>query len=82
NAICPGWILTDMAEQAFALARDPAAAEKDALARHAAGRLGRPEDIAAMAAWLASDEAAFVTGQCLSVDGGLTAASPLQPGFF
>ncbi|MEO1275674.1 MAG: SDR family oxidoreductase, partial [Pseudomonadota bacterium] len=38
--------------------------------------------IARAVVWLASPEAAFVTGQCLTVDGGLTAASPLQPGLF
>ncbi len=82
NAICPGWILTGMAEEAFALAKDRKAAKGDALARHAARRLGRPQDIAQMAVWLASDQAAFVTGQCHVVDGGLTAASPLQPGLY
>lgn len=82
NAVRPGWIVTAMAEDAFALAKNPAAAKADALARHAAGRLGRPEDIANMVAWLASDEAEFVTGQCFTCDGGLTAASPLQPGLF
>ena len=82
NAIRPGWIMTDMADAAFALADDAGQAKRDALARHAAGRFGEPEDIAAMALWLASDEAAFVTGQCFTVDGGLTAASPLQPGLF
>ena len=82
NAIRPGWIMTEMAEDAFALADDPAAAKSDALARHAAGRFGEPADIANAVAWLASDDAAYITGQCFTVDGGLTAASPLQPGLF
>lgn len=82
NAISPGWIATGMVDDAFALAKDPAAAKADAMARHPAARLGKPEDIANMAAWLVSDQAAFVTGQCFICDGGLTAASPLQPGLF
>jgi NAD(P)-dependent dehydrogenase (short-subunit alcohol dehydrogenase family) len=82
NAVLPGWVETDMADEGFALAADPAAARHDAVARHAAGRLGRPEDIANIVAWLASDEATWATGQCFTVDGGLTAASPLRPDFF
>lgn len=82
NAIRPGWIMTGMADAAFAMAKDQELAKQDALARHAARRFGEPADIAAAALWLASDEASFVTGQCLTVDGGLTAASPLQPGLF
>ena len=82
NAVSPGWIATGMADDAFAVAKNPSAAKADALARHAARRLGRPEDIANMVAWLVSDQAAFVTGQCFVCDGGLTAASPLQPGLF
>ena len=82
NAICPGWIMTAMADAAFAVAEDPETAKKDALARHPAGRFGQPSDIAAMASWLASDQSAFTTGQCFVVDGGMTAASPLNPGLF
>ena len=82
NAICPGWIMTDMADAAFAVAKNPDAAKKDALARHPAGRFGRPDDIARMAVWLASDESEFATGQCYKIDGGLTATSPLNPGLF
>ena len=82
NAVSPGWIMTGMADAAFDLAADPEAAKQDALARHPVRRFGTPEDIARMVLWLVSDDAAFVTGQCFTVDGGLTAASPLQPGLF
>lgn len=82
NAICPGWIETGMLEAGFDLARDPQAARDDALARHAARRFGKPQDVASLALWLASDAASFATGQCYTIDGGLTAASPLNPGLF
>lgn len=82
NAICPGWIETGMLEAGFDLARDPSAARADALARHPVGRFGRPGDVAAMAVWLASEDAAFATGQLFTIDGGMTAASPIQPGLF
>ncbi len=79
NAICPGWIMTDMAEQAFDLADDPEAARNRAIAKHPIRRLGQPTDIASIAVWLASDEAGFATGQFFTVDGGLTAGSPISP---
>lgn len=82
NAICPGWINTGMLEAGFDLAANPAAARKDALERHPVRRFGEPQDIAAMAVWLASDEAGFATGQLFTIDGGMTAASPLNPGVF
>lgn len=82
NAICPGWIETGMLEAGFDLSDDPAAARRDALARHAARRFGKPADIAAMAVWLASDEAGFATGQFFTIDGGMTAASPINTGLF
>lgn len=80
NAVRPGWIQTGMLEAGFALAADPERARQDALARHAARRFGQPADIANAVSWLVSDQAGFVTGQCFTIDGGLTAASPLQPG--
>ncbi|MEM7215629.1 MAG: SDR family oxidoreductase [Pseudomonadota bacterium] len=82
NAICPGWIETGMLEAGFAVAKNPEKAREDAIARHASGRFGKPEDIAAMAVWLASDASSFATGQCYTMDGGMTAASPLNPGLF
>jgi NAD(P)-dependent dehydrogenase (short-subunit alcohol dehydrogenase family) len=82
NAISPGWIMTGMADAAFAVANNPDVAKTDALARHPAGRFGKPQDIANLAAWLASDEASFATGQCYTLDGGMTAASPLNPSLF
>ncbi|WP_171178057.1 SDR family NAD(P)-dependent oxidoreductase [Ruegeria sp. HKCCD8929] len=82
NAICPGWIETGMLEAGFDLSDDPHAARQDALARHATRRFGQPADIAAMAVWLASDEAGFATGQLFTIDGGMTAASPINTGLF
>jgi NAD(P)-dependent dehydrogenase (short-subunit alcohol dehydrogenase family) len=82
NAVLPGWIETDMADDGFDLAGDPQAARADAVRRHPLLRLGQPADIANVVAWLASDEAAWATGQCFTVDGGLTAASPLRPDLF
>ncbi len=82
NAICPGWIETGMLEAGFDLAQDPEAARADAIARHATRRFGSPADVASMAVWLASDEAGFATGQLFTIDGGMTAASPLNPGLF
>ena len=55
---------------------DPDARERADKA-HPLGRIGRPEDIAAAAVWLCSDESSWVTGQALVVDGGLTAQSHL-----
>ncbi|MFC5138912.1 SDR family NAD(P)-dependent oxidoreductase [Actinomycetospora rhizophila] len=82
NAVAPGWVMTAMSQDAFALADDPGAARRDALARLPVGRFGEPEDVANLVAWLASDEARYVTGQFFTIDGGLTAASPLNPGLF
>ncbi len=76
NAVAPGWIDTDF-NAAFVYSRPDPEAFRAGLARlHPAGRTGRPEDIAALVAWLASDEAGFVTGQVWTVDGGRTVLLP------
>ena len=69
NCICPGYVETNMT-QALTGNPDSYAALKG---RHPLGRLGQPDDIANAALFLASDEAAFVTGAPLIVDGGYTA---------
>ena len=79
NAVLPGWIATPMADTAFALAADPAAARAKAVDRHPVGRLGRPADVAALVLWLASEEASFVSGSLFTIDGALTAQSPIAP---
>ena len=77
NAISPGWIMTALADAAFDLADDPAAARAEATAAHPVGRMGTPDDIAGLAVYLASGDAGFVTGSCFTIDGGLTSGSPI-----
>ncbi|MEM8591745.1 MAG: SDR family oxidoreductase, partial [Pseudomonadota bacterium] len=71
-----------MADEGFALAKDPDRAMEDALSRHPVGRFGTPEDVAKMAAFLISEKASYISGSVFTVDGGMTAASPLNPGLF
>jgi NAD(P)-dependent dehydrogenase (short-subunit alcohol dehydrogenase family) len=79
NAISPGWIMTALADAAFDLADDPAAARAAAIDKHPVGRMGDPADIAGLAVYLASGESGFVSGSCFTIDGGLTAQSPITP---
>jgi 2-keto-3-deoxy-L-fuconate dehydrogenase len=72
NAICPGTVQSPSLDQRIAAADDPEAARRDFIARQPMGRLGTPEEIAAIAVYLAGDESAYTTGQVFIVDGGIT----------
>ena len=73
NAICPGTVDTPSLRQRLSETGDFETAWEEFNARQPMGRLGTPEEIAALAVYLASDESAFTTGQCHIVDGGWTA---------
>jgi len=70
NAILPGAIDTPMLRSSFERVAEPAAARARSLARHPMGRFGTPDEVAGAAAFLASDDASFVTGIFMPVDGG------------
>jgi NAD(P)-dependent dehydrogenase (short-subunit alcohol dehydrogenase family) len=73
NCLCPGRVETPFVQARLREYPDPAAAYKEMSESQAVGRMGRPEEIAAAALYLASDEAAFVTGSALIIDGGHSA---------
>ncbi|HKJ00560.1 MAG TPA: glucose 1-dehydrogenase [bacterium] len=72
NAICPGTVETPSWHGRVNQAADPEQALKDFIARQPMGRVGQPQEIAALAAYLAADESAYVTGQAIAIDGGMT----------
>ena len=73
NCICPGRVETPFVAARLKEYPDPERAYRDMASTQAIGRMGKPEEIAAAALYLASDEAAFVTGTALLVDGGWSA---------
>ncbi len=74
NAIAPAFIKTDLNREIIDNAPDPAAKEREIAREYPLRRLGKPEDIAAAALYLASEASSWVTGIVLMVDGGLTAS--------
>jgi 2-keto-3-deoxy-L-fuconate dehydrogenase len=70
NAICPGTVESPSLEARIQAFPDPEAARRDFIARQPMGRLGKVEEIAALAVYLASDESAFMTGNAVTIDGG------------
>ena len=76
HAICPGYIDAGLAESYFQSQADPARARADAGKLHALGRIGRPDEVARLAVFLASEESSFMTGSPIIVDGGFSAGLP------
>jgi NAD(P)-dependent dehydrogenase (short-subunit alcohol dehydrogenase family) len=73
NCVCPGTVDSPWVGRLLDAADDPAAARASLTARQPIGRLGRPDEIAKAALYLASDDADFVTGSAMVIDGGLVA---------
>ncbi len=73
NCICPGRVETPFVAKRLAEYPDPEQARREMTATQAVGRMGRPDEIAAAALYLASDESAFITGSALMIDGGWSA---------
>lgn len=70
NAVCPAVITTDMARRLFLQDRELA---KEIMAAHPIGRVGTVEEVANAVVWLCSDQASFITGDTLRIDGGMLA---------
>lgn len=74
NAICPGTVQSPSLDARLAATGDADAARAAFIARQPMGRIGRPEEVAALALYLASDESAYTTGGLHAIDGGWTMA--------
>lgn len=75
NCICPGRVETPFVKSRLAEYPDPEAAYREMCSTQANGRMARPEEVAALALYLAADESSFVTGAAIPIDGGMTAGS-------
>ena len=70
-AVCPGTIDTPMLRDSIALSPDPEEVMQECVDMHLLKRIGKPEEVAALIAFLCSDQASFITGQAIRIDGGL-----------
>ena len=73
NAICPSFVESELTAGILSKVGDPESFRRERIAAHPIGRLGRPEDIASLTVYLASDESSWTTGATLPVDGGYSA---------
>jgi NAD(P)-dependent dehydrogenase (short-subunit alcohol dehydrogenase family) len=73
NCICPSFVATDLTAAFLSKVPDPEAVRRERIAVHPIGRLGRPEDMAGLAVFLAGDESSWITGAVYPVDGGYLA---------
>ncbi len=72
NCVCPGWVKTPLVEGWFSQQKDPEAARKYIYSVHPLGRISTVEEVARAVLFLASNDASFITGVALPVDGGVT----------
>jgi NAD(P)-dependent dehydrogenase (short-subunit alcohol dehydrogenase family) len=77
NCVCPGYVDTPLLAVFLEKQPDPEAARREAESMHALNRIGRPEEIGRVVAFLASDAASFMTGAAVVVDGGMTIGNVL-----
>jgi len=80
NAVCPGIIRTPMADGFGDGSMGGHTVEQFAQRVHPLGRIGEPSEVAKLVTFLASDEASFITGAAIPIDGGMTAGAPLPVG--
>ncbi|MCB1176606.1 MAG: SDR family oxidoreductase, partial [Leptospiraceae bacterium] len=73
NAICPGFIMTEMLEGLFNSSNDPSKAEEQIRKKHPVNRIATPEEVANSVLFLLSDSSSFITGIAMEVDGGYSA---------
>lgn len=81
NCVCPGIIRTPMGEAAISELGGPEVLEAIGAAAHPLGRIGEPEDVARLVTFLASDDASFISGAVVTVDGAMSAGFNAAPGW-